>query len=176
MSENQELAAAINDLIDTGIGLSVLLMMFSMGLAMTFEQAFAIWRQPRKLVLALVAALVAAPVLTYALVTVFSDVPDQVKVGLMLVAAAGGSGLVPKVAEKVGADIKATTSTLVTLALMTIVSAPVVVGFAIDADNVDIGAAAAGGRHPFSKLGIPTDPSLPNRRIAESCILSHAGH
>jgi BASS family bile acid:Na+ symporter len=145
MNESEDIAQTINELLDAGIGLSVLLMMFSMGLAMTFGQAFSIWRQPRKLVVSLLAALVAAPVITYVLVTIFDGVPEEVEVGLLLVAAAGGSGLVPKVAEKIGADITATTSTLVTLALMTILSAPIVVQFAIDADAVDISTADVAG-------------------------------
>ncbi|MCP4960257.1 MAG: hypothetical protein GY925_13445, partial [Actinomycetia bacterium] len=145
MNENEDIAVVINDLLDAGIGFSVLLMMFSLGLAMTFGQAFSIWHQPKKLGLSLLSALVIAPTIAYVLVSVFSDIPEEVKVGLMLTAAAGGNGLVPKVAEKIGADITATTSTLVTLALMTIVSAPIVVQFAIDVDGLDIGSADVAG-------------------------------
>jgi len=42
VNESEDIAQTINDLLDAGIGLSVLLMMFSMGLAMTFGQAFSI--------------------------------------------------------------------------------------------------------------------------------------
>ncbi len=145
MEQGEDIAVVINDLINAGIGLAVFLTMFSMGLAMTFGQAFSVWRQPRKLAVWIFSTLVAAPVIAYVLVTVFTDVPEEIKVALLLSAAAAGNGLVPKIAEKVGGDVMAATSALVTLALLTIVAAPIVVRFAIDADGVDIGSLDVAG-------------------------------
>jgi hypothetical protein len=126
----EELSVLIESLINTLIGLTVLIMLFSIGLGMTFQQVTVLWRKPGKLAKSLLAAVVLAPFVSYIVLYVAGliiTVPEEVFVGVMLLSAASGSALAPKLAEKVGADIGESTSLMVTLAIMTIVSAPVVV-------------------------------------------------
>jgi BASS family bile acid:Na+ symporter len=61
----------------------------------------------------------------------------------MLLSAASGNALAPKLAEKVGADIGDATSLMVTLAILTMVSAPVVVTLTMPPEMALSGADVA---------------------------------
>jgi BASS family bile acid:Na+ symporter len=142
----EELSVIIESLINTLIGLTVLIMLFSTGLGMTFQQVTVLWRKPGKLAKSLLAAVVLAPFVSYVVLYVAGlvmEVPEEVFVGVMLLSAASGSALAPKLAEKVGADIGEATSLMVTLAIMTIVSAPVVVALTMPPDLTLSGADVA---------------------------------
>jgi BASS family bile acid:Na+ symporter len=96
-----------------------------------------LWRKPGKLAKSLLAAVVLVPFAAYGVLYVASlvmEVPEEVFVGVMLLSAASGAALAPKLAEKVGADIGEATSLMVTLAIMTIVSAPIVVAVTMPPD------------------------------------------
>lgn len=126
----EELALLVESLLGTLIGLTVVLLLFSTGLTLTFQQVTILWRKPKKLVLSLLAAVVLAPVAAYGVLYAASlviDIPEEVIVGVMLLSAASGSAVAPKLAEKVGADIADATSLMATLAIATIFSAPIVV-------------------------------------------------
>ena len=142
----EELSVLVESLINTMIGLTVLIMLFSTGLGMTFQQVTVLWRKPGKLAKSLLAAVVLAPFVSYIVLYVAGliiTVPEEVFVGLMLMSAASGSALAPKLAEKMGADIGEATSLMVTLAIMTIVSAPVVVAVTMPPDLTLSGADVA---------------------------------
>jgi BASS family bile acid:Na+ symporter len=142
----EELSVLVESLIDTMIGLTVLIMLFSTGLGMTFQQVTVLWRKPGKLAKSLLAAVVLAPFVSYVVLYVaglIMAVPEEVFVGVMLLSAASGSALAPKLAEKVGADIGEATSLMVTLAIMTIVSAPVVVAVTMPPELTLSGADVA---------------------------------
>jgi BASS family bile acid:Na+ symporter len=133
----EELSVLIESLINTLIGLTVLILLFSTGLGMTFQQVMVLWRKPGKLAKSLLAAVVLVPFAAYGVLYVASlvmEVPEEVFVGVMLLSAASGAALAPKLAEKVGADIGEATSLMVTLAIMTIVSAPIVVAVTMPPD------------------------------------------
>jgi len=83
--------------------------------------------------------------ITYGLVKVFPATPIEVKVGLMLSAAAARNGLVPKLAEKTGADIGKAISSLVSLAMLTTLSAPIVVALTIPAGQTAVTGADVAG-------------------------------
>jgi BASS family bile acid:Na+ symporter len=133
----EELSVLIESLINTLIGLTVLILLFSTGLGMTFQQVMVLWRKPGKLAKSLLAAVVLVPFAAYGVLYVAGlvmEVPEEVFVGAMLLSAASGAALAPKLAEKVGADIGEATSLMVTLAIMTIVSAPIVVAVTMPPD------------------------------------------
>ena len=58
----EELAGTLAALIDTLIGITVIILLFATGLAMTFKQATVLWRKPRKLVMSLLATVVLTPI------------------------------------------------------------------------------------------------------------------
>jgi BASS family bile acid:Na+ symporter len=142
----EELSVLIESLINTMIGLTVLIMLFSTGLGMTFQQVTVLWRKPGKLAKSLISVVVLVPFVTYGVLYAASlvmEVPGAVFVGVMLFSAASGSALAPKLAEKMGADIGEATSLMVTLAMMTIVSAPVVVAVTMPPELTLSGADVA---------------------------------
>ena len=142
----EELSVLIESLINTMIGLTVLIMLFSTGLGMTFQQVTVLWRKPGKLAKSLLAVVVLVPFVTYGVLYVASlimEVPEEVFVGVMLFSAASGSALAPKLAEKMGADIGEATSLMVTLAIMTILSAPIVVAVTMPPELTLSGADVA---------------------------------
>ena len=142
----EELSVLIESLINTMIGLTVLIMLFSTGLGMTFQQVTVLWRKPGKLAKSLLAAVVLAPFVSYIVLYVAGliiTVPEEVFVGVMLLSAASGSALAPKLAEKMGADIGEATSLMVTLAIMTILSAPIVVAVTMPPELTLSGADVA---------------------------------
>jgi BASS family bile acid:Na+ symporter len=133
----EDLSALIESLVNTLIGLTVLILLFATGLGLTFQQVTILWRKPGKLAKSLLAAVVLAPVAAYGLLyaaNLVIEIPQDVFVGVMLLSAASGSALAPKLAEKVGANIGEATSLMVTLAIMTIVSAPIVVAVTMPPD------------------------------------------
>jgi BASS family bile acid:Na+ symporter len=142
----EELSVLIESLINTLIGLTVLILLFSTGLGMNFQQVTVLWRKPGKLAKSLLAAVVLAPFVAYIVLYVASliiTVPEEVFVGVMLLSAASGAALAPKLAEKVGADIGEATSLMVTLAIMTILSAPIVVALTMPNLTLSGGDVAA---------------------------------
>lgn len=142
----EELSVLVESLINTMIGLTVLIMLFSTGLGMTFQQVTMLWRKPGKLAKSLLAAVVLAPIAAYGVLKAAGlviELPEEAFVGVMLLSAASGSALAPKLAEKMGADIGEATSLMVTLAIMTILSAPVVVAVTMPPELTLSGADVA---------------------------------
>ena len=136
-----ELSVLINSLIDSAIGLTILLLMFSMGLQSTFAEAFSLLRKPSKLIRYLISVVVLVPIVTFIGLEIIPDVPVEAQVGLLLLSGAAGNALVPKLGEKLGADIKESTSALITLALFSIISAPLVVALAVPPDEISVSGA-----------------------------------
>jgi BASS family bile acid:Na+ symporter len=136
-----EIEIWVNSAIDTFIGLTVLLMMLSLGLGSTFRDISSIWTQPSRLIRSLLSAVVLAFIVTYITITIFDDVlPPEAQIALLLLAAAAGSPMVPKLGEKVGADPITGTSTLVTLSAMAILTSPLVIALPAMPDEVDVTA------------------------------------
>jgi len=141
----EELNILINDIVDTTIALTILLLMFTMGLHSKLKEAFLIWRTPRTLLVYLLSVVVLVPVAAFIVLEVVPDVPVEAKVGALLLAGAAGNAMVPKLSEKLGQDVKVAASILITLCLVTMISAPLVVQLAIPPElvTVDGGAVAA---------------------------------
>lgn len=134
----EEINIFVNDLIDQFIGITILLVMFSMGLHSTFGEAFGLLREPGRLFRYLISVVVLVPIVAYLGLTIIPDVDVEAQVGLLLLAGAAGNGLVPKLAQKIGADLKEVTSGLIVLSLVTIVSAPIVLAMTIPPEDVSV--------------------------------------
>jgi len=141
----EELSLLVESLIGTLIGLTVLLLLFSTGLALTFRQATMLWRKPKKLALSLLASVVLAPLAAYTVLYLssqFMDIPVEIIVGVMLLSAASGAAMAPKFAE-IGADIADATSLMVTLVLTSILSVPIIVALTMPPEFAITGAEVA---------------------------------
>lgn len=122
----------IQSMIDGLIQLNTILLMFTMGLGMTFGQAFILWRKPKKLLVSLLAAVVLVIVATVLILqganAVGLVIPAEVQIALLLMAGASGNALAPGLAVKVGSSKADAISLMVTLALASIVAQPLIVG------------------------------------------------
>jgi BASS family bile acid:Na+ symporter len=122
----------IQSLIDGLIQLNTILLMFTMGLGMTFAQAFILWRKPKKLLISLLAAVVLVIAATVVILQVVNAVglaiPAEVQIALLLMAGASGNALAPGLAVKVGSNKADAISLMVTLGLASIVAQPLIVG------------------------------------------------
>jgi BASS family bile acid:Na+ symporter len=122
----------IQSLIDGLIQLNTILLMFTMGLGMTFGQAFILWRKPKKLLVSLLAAVVLVIAATVVILQIVNSVglaiPAEVQIALLLMAGASGNALAPGLAVKVGSSKADAISLMVTLALASIVAQPLIVG------------------------------------------------
>ena len=80
----------LDELLNNLIALTILLVMFGMGLQSSVSEAFMALRTPRRLAMLLLASVVLVPVVAYVGTAIVPNVQDQAVVGLMLMAAASG--------------------------------------------------------------------------------------
>ena len=90
-----DFGTAFEQLVNNLIGLSVVILLFTMGLGVTFKQAFLLWQNPKELGKVLLAAMVLVVVVTVALLYLLDnilglDIPLEVQVSLLLLAGAAG--------------------------------------------------------------------------------------
>lgn len=134
----------IQSFIDGLIQLNTILLMFTMGLSMTFGQAFVLWRKPKQLLMSLLAAVVlviaAAVVILWGANTIGLTIPVEVQIALLLMAGASGNALAPGLAAKIGSNKADAISLMVTLALASIVAQPFIVA-AFMPEGITVSAA-----------------------------------
>jgi predicted Na+-dependent transporter len=81
--------------------LTVIMIMLSTGLKLSFAQVTSLFRQPRMLGRSLISAILIIPLVTFSLVFLLSDsLPSEVGTGILLLAAAPGAPLAIKLTEK----------------------------------------------------------------------------
>jgi BASS family bile acid:Na+ symporter len=110
--------------------LAAILILFSMGLGLTVAQGVALWRQPGLLLRSLAAADVIAPLLAWVTAQVLR-LPLEVAAGLIVVAAAPGPSLGPKLAERARGDVPYAVALMATLALLASVTTPVTIALGL---------------------------------------------
>jgi BASS family bile acid:Na+ symporter len=138
---------SIQSIIDGLIQLNTVLLMLTMGLSMTFKQAFVLWQKPKKLLISLLAAVVLVVVATVVILQGVSviglAIPAEVQIALLLMAGASGNALAPGLAVKVGSSKSDAISLMVSLGLASIVAQPIIVGLFMPADvAVSVGDVA----------------------------------
>jgi BASS family bile acid:Na+ symporter len=114
---------------------TVVTVMLSLGLSLSFTQVSALWRQPGLLALTFLAATVVPPVVAVLATRQFGISPE-VSTGIILIAAAPGAGLVPKLVQTAGGNVAYAVSTMATLCILAVITVPVTVSLALPAGVV----------------------------------------
>lgn len=139
-----EISASIGELIDRLIQFNTFLLMLTMGLGLTFKEAFVLWRKPVEVVRAVAVAVVGVIVIAIAMsegVEAFDlDVPLEARLAILLMAGAAGNALAPGLATKIGANAADAISLMVTLSLASIIAMPLIVAAALPGlpDGVEV--------------------------------------
>lgn len=105
----------------------IVVIMFSMGLQITGLQVVAAVRQRRLMAKVLLANVVLLPLLAL-VVAKLTNMPDEIAAGFLIVSVAPGATLTPKLAEIARADLSIAVSMTFVLALLSIVTTPVMAG------------------------------------------------
>lgn len=113
----------------------VLATIISMGLSLTLTQIIRPLRNPRFVMIALLANFVLVPAAAYILIWGFS-LDEASTSGLLLVSLAAGAPGLPKLAELAKADIAAATGLMVLLLVVTIIILPIALPFLITGVSV----------------------------------------
>lgn len=117
----------------TNVGLPVALavIMFGLGLALTVDDFRRVGREPKAVVVALLAQLVLLPALCFGLVIAF-DLEAMLAVGMMLLAASPGGTTANLFSHLFHGDVALNISLTAVNSVIAVVSLPIVVNFAID--------------------------------------------
>ena len=119
----------MNDILETLALLSVLVFvigsMASMGLSLRIPQIIAPLRNPRLVILALVANFVLVPAAAF-LITLILPLDEPSRIGLILLATAAGAPFLPKLAEAAKGNMAFSVGLMVLLMVVTIVYLPIV--------------------------------------------------
>lgn len=133
-----------NSIVDTLIPFSVWLLLFTMGLGMNFGQAFVLVKQPKKLIMTILAAsvlvVVVAVIMLYGAQLLGLNIALEVQVSILLLAGAAGSALVPALVQPLGAKADEAVSAMIMVVLATIIIEPVVVAIFFPPLGVEISA------------------------------------
>jgi len=120
-----------NSIVDTLIPFSIWLLLLSSGLGLNFGQAFVLVKQPKKLVMTILAAsvlvIVVAVIMLYGAELLGLNIALEVQVSILLLAGAAGSPMVSAMVQKVGANAAEAVSAMIMVVLATVIIEPIVV-------------------------------------------------
>jgi len=120
-----------NSIVDTLIPFSIWLLLFSSGLSLNFGQAFVLVKQPKKLVMTILAAsvlvIVVAVIMLYGAELLGLNIALEVQISILLLAGAAGSPMVSSMVQKVGANVAEAVSAMIMVVLATVIIEPIVV-------------------------------------------------
>ena len=139
-----ELSASIAELINRLIQFNTFLLMLTMGLGLTFREAFVLWQKPAQLMRALGVAVVGVIAVAIAMsegaAALDLNVPLEARIAVLLMAGAAGNALAPGLATKIGANAGDAISLMVTLSLASIIAMPLIVATALPSlpDGVEV--------------------------------------
>jgi len=103
----------------------VIASMFSLGLSLTMKQIIDPLKNPRMVILALVANFVIVPILAYAIALIF-NLDDSLRTGLILLSTAAGAPFLPKLVDVAKGNIAFSVGLMVLLMVVTIIYLPLV--------------------------------------------------
>ena len=103
----------------------VIASMFSLGLSLTMKQIVDPLKNPRMVILALLANFVIVPILAYALALLF-NLDDSLRTGLILLSTAAGAPFLPKLVDVAKGNIAFSVGLMVLLMVVTIIYLPLV--------------------------------------------------
>lgn len=116
------------------VQLSIVITMVSVGLQVTGAQILSAISRRRLLARALFTNLVVVPLVAFLLMRLFA-VPQWLAIGVLLVAAAPGAPLIPKLAEVAKADLPFSVGLMFILAVLTIFTTPITAGIILPLDG-----------------------------------------
>jgi len=105
------------------VRLTLFMLMFSLGLDFSLQQFLDFWRRPGLVLRSLLSTLVVFPLLVV-LVLMIAELPEFVVIGLIVLAAAPGAPLTSRRIRMAGGNFRYGTDLQVTLAVLAIVTAP----------------------------------------------------
>jgi BASS family bile acid:Na+ symporter len=121
------------------VRLTLFMLMFSLGLDFSRQQFLAFWREPGLVLRSLLSTLVVFPLLVV-LVLMIVKLPEFAVIGLIVLAAAPGAPLTTRRIKMAGGDFRYGTDLQITLAVLAIVTAPLVLAlFDLAYDDVHLG-------------------------------------
>lgn len=106
----------------------IVVIMFSMGLQITGIEIMAAVHRRRLMAKALLANIILLPLVALVIARL-THMPDEIAAGFLIVSVAPGATLTPKLAEIARADLSIAVSVTFVLALVSIVTTPVMAGF-----------------------------------------------
>lgn len=110
--------------------------MFVMGMSLTIKQIVDPLRNPKRVILALMANFVLVPLMTYGILSMI-PVEEGVRIALVLLAVAAGAPFLPKLGQVSRGDIAFSVGLMLLLMLGTIVYMPLVLPFMLKEVKVD---------------------------------------
>ncbi|MFA9408975.1 MAG: sodium dependent transporter [Candidatus Dadabacteria bacterium] len=105
------------------IEFTVFLLMFSNGVNLPADQLYTLWHRPRLLIRSLIAVVVLVPVVVILVLIVF-DLPAEVSLGLVVLAAAPGSPLITQHSKTRGGSLTLSAGLQLTLVLLAVLITP----------------------------------------------------
>ena len=129
--------------------ISLALIMLALGMGLTIQDFTRVIKQPRDFIVGLVCQLVFLPIIAFALVFML-DVPVELAVGLMIIAAAPG-GVTSNILTKfANGDVALSISLTAVISLLSIITVPFIIFKSIDFLN------ASANTNEISMVGIST--------------------
>ena len=110
--------------------------MFALGMSLTIKQIVDPLRNPKRVILALLANFLLVPVVTYGILQTI-PVDEGVRIALVLLAVAAGAPFLPKLGQVSKGDIAFSVGLMLLLMVGTIVYMPLVLPFMLEEVNVD---------------------------------------
>ena len=104
-------------------GLTVMGIMFSLGLNLHFREIFELWRKPGLLAKSILAVVIIVPLLSLAAILVF-DLPPMVNIAIMIMAVVPGAPLATRRATGAGGELKYSAALQFTVNIIAIITVP----------------------------------------------------
>jgi BASS family bile acid:Na+ symporter len=125
----------IDTIVSTLTLLTVIMIMLSAGLKLNFAQATSLFRQPKLLLRSLISVDLLVPVVALIVVFLLSGlISQEVGIGILLLAAAPGAPLAPKLIERARGDIPFAVSLMTILAILAVITFPAVASLTLPGD------------------------------------------
>ncbi len=112
------------------IAISLMIIMFGMGLSLTFDDFRRVIKSPKAIVLGLLNQLIFLPIIGYILVSILALKPE-ISVGIMILAACPGGATSNVIAHLAKGDTALSVSLTAISSMITIISIPFIVQFAL---------------------------------------------
>lgn len=104
-------------------------LMMSLGINVNFQEITSLWKDKKLLANSIIAADILVPLVGLFLVLFIEDLPPEVKLGILLMAACPGAPMIARKSVKAGSKLSFSLSLQSTIALFTVISTPITMAF-----------------------------------------------